>query len=198
MNQTAETIKQALTMQEVAEYYGFHPNRSGYIRCPFHNERTGSMKLYSGSGGFHCFGCGAHGGVIDFVMHLFDDSFSGSVERLNSDFSLGLRVGNATSYRDKKDAKIAYMERRRMQKDLSDADSECERLDFLYAAADAIIREETASDLSSISDGYVWAIQNIDRIKYDLLLAEDRRWELEQTPGSSNMGKRSLSDRRTI
>lgn len=78
-------------MDEVARRYGFEPNRAGFIRCPFHQgDRTASLKIYPGRGGFHCFGCGAHGSVIDFAMLLFGISFGQALLRLNSDFGLGL------------------------------------------------------------------------------------------------------------
>lgn len=85
-------IKERLTAQEVVEFYGFHPDRSGFIKCPFHQgDRHASLKVYSGSKtGWHCFGCGAGGSVIDFVMKLFDIDFRQACVRLNADFSLGL------------------------------------------------------------------------------------------------------------
>lgn len=86
----AEQIKSLVTIQEVAEHYGFHPNRAGYICCPFHNEKTPSLKLYGGQRGWHCFGCGASGTVIDFVMKLFDIPFRQAILRINADFALGL------------------------------------------------------------------------------------------------------------
>lgn len=86
----ADQVKSLVTIHEVVEHYGFHPNRAGYIRCPFHNEKTASLKLYSGQRGFHCFGCGAGGSVIDFVMKLFDIPFRQAILRINADFGLGL------------------------------------------------------------------------------------------------------------
>ncbi len=86
----ADQVKSLVTIQEVAEHYGFYPNRAGYICCPFHNEKTASLKLYSGQRGFHCFGCGAGGSVIDFVMKLFDIPFRQAILRINADFALGL------------------------------------------------------------------------------------------------------------
>ena len=84
-------------MRQVAERYGFDPNRSGFIKCPFHQgDRTASLKIYPGDKGFHCFGCGAHGSVIDFVMRLFDLSFPQAVVRLSSDFNLGLTAHRLT------------------------------------------------------------------------------------------------------
>jgi hypothetical protein len=93
MSDIAATIKSMLTMPEVARMYGYEPNAAGFLRCPFHgggNERTGSMKIYSGDGGFCCFGCHEAGDVIRFVMKLFNLPFRAACERLNADFRLGI------------------------------------------------------------------------------------------------------------
>lgn len=87
----AEEIKQRLSMTEVVRRYGFEPNRAGFICCPFHREKTPSLKIYSEPGrGFNCYGCGAGGSAIDFTMLLFKIPFAAAVARLNSDFRLGL------------------------------------------------------------------------------------------------------------
>src|SRR3546814_19092627 len=36
--------------------------------CPFHNEKTPSFSVSSDKDFFHCFGCGAHGDVIELTM----------------------------------------------------------------------------------------------------------------------------------
>ena len=78
-------------MRQVVEFYGFEVNRGGFISCPFHSgDNSPSLKIYPGNRGFHCFGCGAHGDVIKFVMMLFNLSFAQAVIRLSSDFGLGL------------------------------------------------------------------------------------------------------------
>lgn len=86
----ADQVKSLVTIREVAEHYGFHPNRAGYICCPFHNEKTASLKLYPDGRGWCCFGCHAGGTVIDFVMKLFDIPFRQAILRINADFALGL------------------------------------------------------------------------------------------------------------
>ena len=87
----AQEIRQRLTVREVVEVYGFQVNRSGFMKCPWHSgDHTASLKLYDGQGGFHCFACGAHGSVIDFVMRLFDLNFRQAILRINADFRLGL------------------------------------------------------------------------------------------------------------
>ena len=91
-NDLARQIKERLTTRQVVELYGFHPDRGGYIQCPFHTgDNHGSLKVYDGSKtGWHCFGCGAGGSVIDFVMRLFGLSFAQACLKLNCDFGLGL------------------------------------------------------------------------------------------------------------
>lgn len=109
MNRQAEEIKQRLTMREVAEHYGFQVNHANCIRCPFHaGDRQASLHIYPGTGGFHCFGCGANGSVIDFVMRLFDLNFRQAVLRLNADFQLGL-----TDSKPDRSARSAALEARR-------------------------------------------------------------------------------------
>ena len=50
--------------------------------CPFHREKTPSFTVSERKGFFHCFGCGAHGDVIGFVMRTENLSFPEAVERL--------------------------------------------------------------------------------------------------------------------
>jgi len=68
-----EIVIHSITMQQVAEAYGFQINRKGFMRCPFHangSERTPSLKVYPGHRGFHCKACGVGGDVIRFVELL--------------------------------------------------------------------------------------------------------------------------------
>lgn len=58
------------------------PNSSGFIKCPFHNERTGSFKVYKEQNRFHCYGCAVGGDVVDFVMKQFDLAFIEAVRML--------------------------------------------------------------------------------------------------------------------
>ena len=64
-NDLARQIKEHLTARQVVALYGFHPDRGGYIQCPFHAvDNHGSLKVYDGDkSGWHCFGCGAGGSV---------------------------------------------------------------------------------------------------------------------------------------
>jgi DNA primase len=62
--------------------------------CPFHNEKSPSFTVSDDKGFFHCFGCGAHGDVIGFVMRSEGLSFPESVERLAGEAGLPLPVSS--------------------------------------------------------------------------------------------------------
>ena len=195
MNRNAEEIRSRLTVREVAERYGFPPDRSGNINCLFHaGDHQASLHIYPGGSGWHCFGCGAGGSVIDFVMLLFNEPFSAALERLNDDFCLGLELGRTMTHRQRRERRSAVMAAREWEKRLQDAEDRCGCLDCLYVVADAMLRNYQPSSPAEITPGFAWALREIGRIKYDLLSAEEERWKLERTPKGPGVGKRDLSD----
>ncbi len=58
--------------------------------CPFHNEKTPSFSVSQEKQFYHCFGCGAHGNAIDFVMEYERMEFPEAIEELAS--TIGLEV----------------------------------------------------------------------------------------------------------
>jgi DNA primase len=54
--------------------------------CPFHGEKTPSFYVYDDH--FHCFGCGAHGDAIGFVMQSQGAGFMEAVEQLAAEAGL--------------------------------------------------------------------------------------------------------------
>jgi len=62
--------------------------------CPFHNEKSPSFTVNDEKGFFHCFGCGAHGDVIGYVMQSQNLGFLEAVEQLAGE--AGLEVPRAT------------------------------------------------------------------------------------------------------
>ena len=52
--------------------------------CPFHNEKTPSFTVNGEKQFYHCFGCGAHGNAIDFLMNYDKLEFVESVEELSA------------------------------------------------------------------------------------------------------------------
>ena len=80
-----EAVKQSVTTRQAAEHYGIRVNRNGMCACPFHNDKTPSMKV---DRRFHCFGCQADGDVIDFVSRLHGTGTKEAALMLAQDFSV--------------------------------------------------------------------------------------------------------------
>ncbi len=64
--------------------------------CPFHNEKSPSFHVYEGPDEphYHCFGCGAHGDVITFVMETEGMQFRDAVEKLAGEAGLEIPRDN--------------------------------------------------------------------------------------------------------
>ena len=95
-NNLIPRIKERLTIREVVDRYGL-PVKRGFICCPFHSERTPSLKLYENNT-WYCFGCGAHGDVIDFVSKMEGKTFSETIRSLALEMGLGASEFSAIDY----------------------------------------------------------------------------------------------------
>lgn len=155
---TASQIKERLTAQEAFKFYGFPPNRAGFIRCPFHSgDKHGSLKIYSGAGGWHCFGCGAGGSVIDFAMRLFDVGFPQACDRLNTDFGLGLKGKKPT--RAEQSALVEARRREAERKSANDAEYKRQAARYRYYR-DAVENTDPQSDL------FAEAVKALEPLEY--------------------------------
>ena len=81
-----QNVKYGVSCREAVERYGVSVNRQGKALCPFHNDRHPS--LYVADDHYHCFACGEHGDVIDFVSKLFQLSLYDAAQKLAADFHL--------------------------------------------------------------------------------------------------------------
>ena len=89
-----EEINNRLQMIDVVRMYGYEPSRYGsFICCPFHLEKTPSMKIYDKS--YYCFGCKEGGQVVNFVMKLYNLSCIDACKKLDEDFRLGIDFGGS-------------------------------------------------------------------------------------------------------
>jgi len=113
----------------VNRYLPGQQSKGRYICCPFHPEKTASLRLYDHD--YHCFGCGAHGDAVDFVARLQGIAPAAAIERINADFALGLPVGRKPTLREL----AANGSTRRGSISVEKARVEKERTDDAYYAA---------------------------------------------------------------
>lgn len=82
---TIRQVHDRIDIVDLVTRYGVNLQRRGasYMACcPFHNERTPSFTVSPNRNSYHCFGCGAHGDGIDFVMRLDNKSYPEAIEAI--------------------------------------------------------------------------------------------------------------------
>lgn len=96
-------IRELRERADIVEVVGAHVKltRRGanyFGLCPFHNEKTPSFSVSPEKGIYHCFGCGANGNAISFVMAQNGGDWIAAVEMLAR--QLGMRVPRARGRRE--------------------------------------------------------------------------------------------------
>jgi DNA primase len=92
--ESLESLRQRVDIVEVlSSHIELKPAGATYkALCPFHDEKTPSFVLNRGDSHYHCFGCGAHGDAIQFLMNYQKMSFTEAVESLAQKFGVHLEV----------------------------------------------------------------------------------------------------------
>ncbi|MBS5088697.1 MAG: hypothetical protein KHZ36_13090 [Clostridiaceae bacterium] len=105
-------VKEGVSMQQVAEYYGLKVNRKGLCLCPFHQDQRPSMKIYPDGKGYYCFSCGSGGDQIKFVARYQDVGNYEAARELAVAF--GIPINIPVTYREKREAEKAQRQRREL------------------------------------------------------------------------------------
>ncbi len=90
--ESLETLRQRIDLVDVvSSYVKMQRTGSSYKGlCPFHEEKTPSFLIHKGDTHYHCFGCGAHGDSIAFLMNYVKMTFVDSLEFLAERFQVPL------------------------------------------------------------------------------------------------------------
>lgn len=156
-----EAVKQSVTTRQAAEMYGLKISRNNMASCPFHNDRTPSMKV---DNRFHCFGCGADGDVIDLVARLYGISSLDAAQKTALDFGISYDSKPAIAkpkkvIRKKPDAQIYAEAEQRCFRVLSDYYHLLKKWEIAYAPN---MEDETWHPL------FVEALQKKSHLEYFL------------------------------
>ena len=73
----------------ISKYAKLEPTGKGFkCLCPLHHEKTPSFHIYTDMNTFYCFGCGASGNAITFLMQKEGYSYIDAVKKLGEDFNI--------------------------------------------------------------------------------------------------------------
>lgn len=82
--------------------------------CPFHDEKTGSFSVNDAKGFFHCFGCHAHGDILDWWQKAEGMSFADALDRLRREAGASQWRAERVDTADDDDARRKRAEARRI------------------------------------------------------------------------------------
>jgi DNA primase len=103
-----ELLNRVDIVDVVERYLPLKKAGANYVACcPFHNEKTPSFSVSPTKQFYHCFGCGAHGTAIGFVMEHQGLSFPEAVEELAKATGLPVPREEAPREREARQAQAA-------------------------------------------------------------------------------------------
>ena len=174
-----EEIKNRITMADVCERYGIRVNERGFASCPFHADKTPSLKVYPGKRGFCCFSCGEAGDVIHFAQLFFGADFQTAMRKLNEDFNLGVLTCGDPGHIDHNRARLAEQRRReeeraKQEREKINADywAKFDRWRALCNQRDMYRPKPLDANLHPL---FVEAVDLLPSAEYELEIAEGRR-----------------------
>ena len=200
-------IKEQVRTRAVAEFYGYKVNRNGMMCCPFHKDKTPSLK---DDQNFICFGCQEKGDVIDFAAKLFGLSPYEAAGKLIADMGLTVTAENRPDVQPgtRKRAKRERMEQEQFDQAVGRIyNLYCDYFRFLNEWAEEYAPRSPDEDFHPL---FVEAMHQRDYVEYllDLLLygsKEDKAFvlinkgkgvnELEKRIREFDSGRRERSSR---
>ncbi len=97
--ETIEKIHAAAKIEEVVSDYVTLRKRGANLigLCPFHNEKTGSFTVSPSKGIYKCFGCGASGHAVKFIMEIEQCSFVEAIKQLGKKYHIEVEERELTA-----------------------------------------------------------------------------------------------------
>lgn len=171
-------IKNHVTCKQVMQDFGTVIKRGDFCVCPFHAEKTGSMKLYPDGRGYYCYGCHDGGDVIKLTMKLYKYTFKGAVNTLNLAYNLGLDLDRKMSMEERRQALKAQNEYKARILEAR-LDRACAEIEWINAMDDFLAADNMANAFRDArltagkTFGELWWQK--EKAAYYLMLAEERR-----------------------
>lgn len=103
MTDVFRDIRERVSAEDAARYYGAEFDRRGWALCPFHQDKHPSMSFKNGR--FRCWVCDLSGDSIDYTARLLGLDAMGAARRLNEDFRLALPLDHQPTQAEAKAAR---------------------------------------------------------------------------------------------
>lgn len=167
MGELFRKIRESVSAEDAARFYGLNVSDRGKALCPWHSDRHPSLSFDRRSGRCHCFSCGMGGDAIDIAAVLLGASPLQAAQRIVEDFCLDIddaAPSKPAPVREETSAQIKRRERETLAVEYSTA---CDRLH----QAQAILERFTPDMATSADFGKALKEYSAAQEKADALLA---------------------------
>lgn len=159
IRQAADIVRETISAKAYATLIGIPVNRSGFCRCFIHaGDNDASMKLYDGRRGFHCFGCGASGDVVELAKRFYNLSFPQAIAKVAQDAGIPLPGTGQMTYDQARAVRAAAD--RKVELNRREAEADAVETAYLSALDTYLEAERTLVD---ITDPLYQAIQEANK-----------------------------------
>ena len=131
--------------------------------CPFHAEKTPSFSVNPAKSVWHCYGCGAGGSGVDFVMKLRGLSFKDAAAVIEQAFG----IGGSSEPDAKSPAQIRYERERALEQKIN------RTFDFVWTARRAI-QSELKRQGKKVPSSLILDLGELETIEEELTGGADR------------------------
>lgn len=157
-----DEVKERVTARAVMERVGIVFNRSNMCKCPFHQDKTASMKVKPTDKKYFCFGCGEKGDAIDFVAKYYNLSPKDAAMQIADEFGIAydssVRSPPKPVRREKSPMQILSETKTKTYRVLSD---------YLHLLKDWK-RDFEPKSIDEIDERYEEAVNNLPKVEYQL------------------------------
>lgn len=162
----AEKIINSLSLKDVMEREGVHFDVKGFARCPFHAEKTASLTIKKEH--YKCFGCGAYGNAIDFIIQHKGIGYYQALQKLDSDFQLGYITIKKPRYRER----AQMSENRRLEQAYQKYKEDVHQNYLRLCVVHSVLYRQLCNGYEDVRE----TVEELDRILNDFTGEEARLW----------------------
>lgn len=157
-----DEVREHVTPRAVMERASIAFNRSNMCRCPFHQDKTASMKVKPQDKKYFCFGCGEKGDAIDFAAKYYNLSPLEAAMQIAGEFGIvydsSVRSPPKPIKRQKSPKQILEEAKTKTYRVLSD---------YLHLLKEWE-RNFRPESMENIDERYVEAVQNLAKVEFQL------------------------------